>query len=157
MGPMARWERDREAPETVSVLVQRTVDGERLKSICKSRGWPHAVVAQHIAQDEGLSKALTEARRIYAEDMAMETPAIADDNADKDDVPGAKHRTDVRFKLAALLDRERFGQQVQHLVTVDPFSEMLRRVSEKRLQTLRLAQQPEKVIEALPEPVGDPI
>lgn len=139
---MQRWERDSIAPETVSVLVQRTVDGERLKTICKSRGWPHSVVAQWIAQREDVSKALTEARRIYAEDLAMETPEIADAETDKDAVAGAKHRTDVRFKLAALLDRDRFGQQVQHNVSIDPFTEMLRRVSERRLAVMRQAQLP---------------
>ena len=142
------------------MLVQRTVEGERLKSICRDRGWPHSVVAQWISQNEAVARALVEARRIYAEDLAMETPEIADAGVGKDDVPGAKHRTDVRFKLAALLDRDRWGQQVQHNLTVDPFTEMLRRVSERRLAQMRQEQLPaaERVIESLPMgSVEDPI
>lgn len=118
------------------------------------------MVAQWISQNEAVARALVEARRIYAEDLAMETPEIADAGVGKDDVPGAKHRTDVRFKLAALLDRDRWGQQVQHNLTVDPFTEMLRRVSERRLAQMRQEQLPaaERVIESLPMgSVEDPI
>ena len=142
LGPMQRWERDRDAPETATVLVQRAAEGERLKQICRSRGWPYTVVAEWILSDEALTKRLEAARRIWADDLAMETISIADSSGDKDDVPAAKHRTDVRFKLAGFMDRAKYGEQVQHNVSVDPFGEMLKRVSEKQLARLREAQQP---------------
>jgi hypothetical protein len=136
---MQRWERDREAPETVSVLVQRAAEGERLREICKSRGWPYSIVAQWISDREEVAKAVEAARRIYADDLVMQTPEIADESGDGE-VPKSKHRTDVRFKVASFLDRPRFGDQVQHNVTVDPFGEMLKRVSERNLARLREAQ-----------------
>ncbi len=147
LGPMLRWERDCGKPETIAVLVQRTANGERLKKICRSCGWPHSVVAQWVAENEAVDKALAAARRIYAEDMAMETPEIADntDAGEPGAIPKAKHRTEVRFKLAAMLDRQRFGEQVQHNVTIDPFTEMLRRVSERRLAEMKAAQLPKDI------------
>ena len=150
MGPMQRWELDREDPVTRTVLVQRAAEGERLKAICKSRGWPYAVVAQWLVADEDLAREVEAARRIWADDLATETVEIAD--AGGENVPNAKHRTDVRFRLAGFLDRGKWGEQVQHNVTIDPFGEMLRRVSERKLAALREAQvgPQEKVVNEVP-------
>ena len=89
-------------------------------------------------------KALQAARKMWADDLATETISIADGMEDGEDkpkepvsVPWAKHRTDVRFKLAGFLDREKWGEQVQHNVSLDPFGEMLRRVSERNLARLK--------------------
>ncbi len=136
---MQRWERDRELPETVSVLVQRAAEGERLRDICRTRGWPYSLVAKWISEREDVSKAVEGARRIWADDLATETVGIADGSGEGE-VPKSKHRTDVRFKLAGFLDRARFGEQVQHNVSIDPFGEMLKRVSERNLARLREAQ-----------------
>ena len=151
LGPMARWEIARDDPGTVEEMFQRAAEGERLKGICRSKGWPYAVVAVWVSGQEELVKRLELARRIWAEDMALETVAIADGN--EENVPAAKHRTDVRFKLAGFLDRARFGDQVQHNVTVDGFGEMLRRVSERKLAEIKASQQPaitERVINEIP-------
>lgn len=166
LGPIARWERDREEPGVVAVIVQRVAEGERLKRICESRGWPYAVVAQWVSEREEVSKAYERALRIAADEFGQETVEIAD-GADGESVGVAKLRVDTRFKLASRLYRDRYGEQVQHNVSFDPFGDMLRRVSERKLAALRAAQTPtgERVIEGShtvtvePEPVfnGDPI
>jgi hypothetical protein len=143
---MARWERDRGDPATVSVIVQRVADGERLKQICRSRGWPYSLVAQWVAETDSVAKAYEQALRLAADELAQETVAIAD-GADPETVGVAKLRVDARQKLAGKLYRERYGEQVQHNVVVDSFSEMLRRVSERRLKALRVEQTDAKVIE----------
>ena len=146
LGPMQRWERDREDPVTVTVIVQRVAEGERLKQICRSRGWPYALVAQWVSESEEVAKAYEQALRLAADDLAMETVGIAD-AAQPEDVAVAKHRTDIRLKLASRLHRERYGEQVQHNVTIDPFGEMLKRVSDRKLKALRAEQTQGEVIE----------
>ena len=107
------------------------------------------MVAAWVAGNEEAGKAYEGALRMAADDMAQETVEIADD-ADPENVAHAKHRTEVRLKLAGKLYRGRYGEQVQHNVTVDPFTEMLRRVSERRLAQMRELQGGgERVIEAV--------
>ena len=155
LGPMQRWERDCGDAATVSIIVQRVAEGERLKQICRSRGWPYAVVAQWITETEDVAKRYDMALRIAADEMAMSTVEIADEQEEvvkKDgttydpDVGRDKLRVDTRLKLAGKLYQDRYGEKVQHSHTLDPFSDMLRRVSEKRLASLKAAQlpQPEK-------------
>lgn len=136
LGPLERWHRalERES-ETVDVIVQRCAEGERVKEICRTRGWPYSVVAMWLSENEVVAKRVEAARRIWAEDMAVETVGIAD--AAGDNVPADKLRVDTRFRLAGKLDRDRWGESVEHRVVVDPFAEMLRRVSERNLKQLR--------------------
>ena len=143
MGPMQRWARDVEDPFTVTVIVRRVAEGERLKEICRSRGWPYSVVAQWVAQTEDVGKAYEAALRIAADDLAQETVGIAD-GAEPETVGVAKLRVDTRQKLAGKLYRDRYGEQVTVAHTLDPFSEMLRRVSEKRLAALKALQAPQQ-------------
>lgn len=149
---MQRWERDAADPSTVSVIVQRVADGERLKEICRSRGWPYALVAQWVATQEEVAKAYEQALRLAADDLAQETVGIAD-GADPETVGVAKLQVDTRLKLSGKLYRERYGEQVQHNVTIDPFSDMLRRVSEKRLASLKQAQLPQQEKDVTPSVV----
>ena len=149
IGPMARWREVVELPETLQEIVQRVAEGERLKQVCRSKGWPYAVVAEWVAGNEGATKAYEQALRLAADDLALETVAIADD-AGPEEVAKAKHQTDVRLRLAGRLYRERYGEQVQHNVMVDSFGEMLKRVSERKLAAIKASQQPgdsAKVIE----------
>ena len=120
-------------------MVQGAAEGRTLKRICRERGWPYSVVAGWVVEREGVVKALQAARKMWAEDLATETVSIADetDPSEPGAVPHAKHRTEVRFKLAGFLDREKWGEQVQHNVSLDPFGEMLRRVSERNLARLK--------------------
>lgn len=153
---MQRWERDSVDPATVSIIVQRVAEGERLKQICRSRGWPYALVAQWVCGDEEVSKRYEQALRLAADEMAQETVAIADD-ADPEMVAHAKHRTDVRLKLAGKLYRDRYGEQVTVAHTLDPFSEMLRAVSNRRLAKMRELQAPVAGTEKDVTPVADPL
>ena len=147
LGPMQRWERDC-APDVVEVVMQRVAEGETLKAICRSRGWPYARVATWVAEDEGRVKAYEAASRIWVDGLARETVAIADK---AEDVPAAKLKVDTRFRIAGKLHREVYGEVVRQEVVLDPFTEMLRRVSERRLAALRETQRPaERVVEALP-------
>ena len=138
---MQRWERDCSDPATVSIIVQRVAEGERLKQICKSRGWPYAVVAQWVAGNEEVNKSYEAALRLAADEMAQSTIEIAD-SADPETVGVSKLQIDARQKLAGKLYQDRYGEKVQHSHTLDPFSDMLRRVSEKRLASLKAAQLP---------------
>ncbi len=97
------------------------------------------MVAQWVAENDEVSKAYEQALRLAAEVWAEETVERVDE-ADPEKVAHAKHRTDVRLKLAGKLHRERYGEQVQHNVTVDAFGEMLRRVSERKLAAMRAGQ-----------------
>lgn len=143
-GPLSRWERARGEPGTVTEIVQRCAEGERVKEICRSKGWPYSVVAMWISEREDVARAVGEARRIWAEDLAVETVQIAD--SEDENVPSAKLRVETRFKLAGKLDREKWGETVQHTHVLDPFGELLKRVSERNLARLREQQNPEKGI-----------
>ena len=54
---MVAWREDREKEETLGVIVQRLADGETLKAVCQSRGWPHGKVFEWIAEDEERTRA----------------------------------------------------------------------------------------------------
>ena len=104
-----------------------------------------------MSEREEVVKALQSAREMWADDLATETVEIADGApSEVGGVPWAKHRTDVRFRLAGFLDREKWGEQVQHNVSLDPFGEMLRRVSERNLARLKGEQSPERVVSEVP-------
>ena len=151
LGRMERWERDRSDPGVVGELVQGAAEGRTLKRICRERGWPYSVVAGWVVEREEVVKALQAARKMWADDLATETVEIADAApSEVGGVPWSKHRTDVRFKLAGFLDREKWGEQVQHNVSLDPFGEMLRRVSERNLARLKGEQAPERVVSEVP-------
>ena len=150
LGPMARWAEARDLAETLEEILQRVCEGERLKQVCRSKGWPYAVVAKWVAEGEERVKAYEAALRIASDEMALETVEIAD-GASQEDIAVAKHRTDVRLKLASRLYRERYGEQVQHNVMVDSFGEMLKRVSERKLAALKAAQQQPAITERVVE------
>jgi hypothetical protein len=111
LGPMQRWERDGGAV-AVSVIVQRVADGETLKEICRSRGWPYSVVAKWIAMDEVVKGAYEGALAIWGDALAQEAVAIAD-GADPEFVPAAKLKVDTRLKLAGKWDRARYGEKTE--------------------------------------------
>ena len=122
------------------------------------------MVAQWVSQNEEVAKAYEQALRIAADEYGQETIEIAD-GADPETVSVAKLRVDARQKLSGKLYRDRYGEQVQHTVTIDPFTEVLRRVSERRLAEMKALQcvsaQTEKdvtpLVPAEPMPLEDPI
>lgn len=97
---------------TVSVIVQRVAEGETLKKICRSRRWPYALVAKWIAETPEVFRLYEQALRLWADSLAVETVGIAD-RADILQIAKAKLRTDVRMKLAARLDRARYGEKLE--------------------------------------------
>jgi len=122
LGPMQRWERDRVDPSTVSVIVQRVSDGERLKLICKSRGWPYGKVAEWIASSPKVASAYEQALRLGADDLALETVAISDEQAlaysnrgdpFDPDVGRDMLRVKSRQWVASRLFRDRYGDKVE--------------------------------------------
>ena len=107
--PSARWKTDQDDPLTIEVIVQRTADGERLKSICKSRGWPYHEVYDWIKDDEDKKRRFTNALEACGLDWAQETVELADEADPEIGVQKAKLQIDTRFKMAKGLDRQRFG------------------------------------------------
>lgn len=122
LGPMQRWGRDCELPETETVIFQRVADGESLKPVCKSRGWPYSVVAQWLHADEGRLARYDAALRIWVDSIAMETVAISDEQAVAvskqgtefdPDVPRDALRIKARQWAAEKLHRARYGQTLK--------------------------------------------
>lgn len=161
LGPMQRWERDRDG--ALDEILVRVAEGERLKEVCRGKGWPYSVVAREMAGNEEWRKGYEGALRLAADDMAQAVVGIAD-GADAETLGKAKLQADVRLKLAGKLYRERYGEQVQHNVLVDSFGEMLRRVSDRKLAEIKAKQSPQlpqAPQPALPEveinPIATPI
>lgn len=122
LGPMARWERDCAAPETEGVLLQRVAEGEPLKAVCRSRGWPYALVAQWLHGDENLLARYDAALRIWVDSIAMETVAISDEQVEVVTESGQVldpnvARDALRIKsrqwAAEKLHRARYGQTLK--------------------------------------------
>ena len=109
---MQRWERDREAPETAQVVLQRVAEGEPLKDVCKSRGWPYALVAQWLHGDEELLARYDAALQMWVDGLAMETIPISD-NADPAEVAKAALQVKARQWAAEKLYRARYGQTLK--------------------------------------------
>ena len=109
---MQRWERDREAPETAQVVLQRVAEGEPLKDVCKSRGWPYALVAQWLHGDEELLARYDAALQMWVDGLAMETIPISD-NADPAEVAKAAEKVKARQWAAEKLYRAKYGQTLK--------------------------------------------
>ena len=107
--PTARWKEDQDDPITIEVIIHRTADGERLKSICKSRGWPYTAVYEWIKDDEDRKRRFSNALEACGLDWAQETVELADDADPEMGIPKAKLQIDTRLKMAKGLDRQRFG------------------------------------------------
>jgi hypothetical protein len=119
---MARWERDRELPETAEGVLQRVAEGEPLTEICKSRGWPYSQVAMWLHGDEKLLERYDAALRIWVDSLAMETVAISDEQVEvvtedgkvlDPNVPRDALRIKTRQWAAERLNRARFGQTLK--------------------------------------------
>lgn len=109
-GRIERWEEEREG--AADEIFVRVCDGETLKAVCKSRGWPYSMVAKWVAETPEVFRAYEQALRFHADALAQETTGIAD-AADPTEVGKAKLQTEVRMKLASRLDRARYGDKVE--------------------------------------------
>ena len=113
---------------------------------CRLRGWALSALWGWVMGDDGRKRDFQESQNLCVGRMAWETVGIADASED------AKLRVDTRFRIAGKVDRERWGEKVDHIgVMLDPFSEMLREISQRRLAAMRepVAMPAERVIEAV--------
>ena len=122
-GPVARFEHVIRQPDTMSIIVQRLTDGERLREIARAWEIPYGRLAAWIAEDAERKSQYEAALAIWADSLAQEAVAIADEQAEvrkengetfDPNVQRDKLRIETRLKLAARWNRERYGEKVQH-------------------------------------------
>lgn len=119
---MARFEEFAERPGVIEELVQRVVDGQTLKSIAASLELPYAKLAQWVIEDPLRAERYAAASRIWADEQARHTVAIADDlgpESTKAAVNAARLQIAARQFVAPRLDRERWGERSSLDVKVD--------------------------------------
>lgn len=105
------------------------------------RGWAWGALWKWIVGDEKRYGEYMQALEAFTQLKAHERLAIVD-AATPEDVAVAKLRSETRRDFAGKVDKGRWGEQVTHNVSVDPFGEMLKRVSERQLARLRELQAP---------------
>jgi len=112
-GKMLQWERDKGSDETLEFICERIAEGEKMRSICKRKGWPYSYVAKWIAVTPEATAAYQAALELWADDLAQHTLDIADESKDAKDgvgVSSAKLRVDTRMKLASRWHKARYGE-----------------------------------------------
>jgi hypothetical protein len=125
----------------------RVRDDGGLRGSVADRAWSYGAFIGWIRADDGRSAEYDEALRDYAHKGVMETLQIADGSS-PENIPVDKERIKARQWVAGKWDRNRYGEKVDHIgIVLDPLSEMLREISERRIRLMRA---PEKVVEVLP-------
>lgn len=142
------------------MLIQRVACGETLKEVCEGQGLAYSLVAKHIASVPAIKAEYDGALQIWADALAQETVAIADEQSEvekKDgttydpDVARDKLRVETRLKLAGKLYRERYGEREAPLVALNVnLGDVAREI---RMLEERLGLSAAKPVEALPAPV----
>lgn len=92
-------------PMTLEVVGQRVMDGWTVKEIARAWDVPPTAFNAWLHGDVERKAAVDAARRLHADQLALETVGIADDSGD------AALRVKTRFQLATFQDRERFGER----------------------------------------------
>lgn len=110
-----RWADDLEAKaqEVEDEIINRTADGDKLKSICKDRGWPFSIVWDWINDDARIAARFNAALSACGLNWAQEAIEIVDAvefATEPHHVTAAKIRSDLRARMAGRLDRQRFGE-----------------------------------------------
>lgn len=103
------------------VFMQRVAEGESPKKICEAMGLPYSMLMRHVRATPALFVEYRSALETWVEALAHETVKIADDvedAAEASHVAAAKLRCDTRFRIAAKLYREMFGEDVKPSVSV---------------------------------------
>mgnify|MGYP001564765990 CR=1 FL=1 len=102
--------------------MQRVGEGETLKEVCKTRGWPYAVVAGWLHGDEQRLGRYDAALQMWVDSLAMETVAISDEQAEvvgkggevfDPNVARDALRIKTRQWAAEKLHRARYGQTLK--------------------------------------------
>ena len=108
-----RWRQDIQDPLTAEQILDRTATGERLRTICKSKGWPYRIVYEWIKNDPDMQQRFVTALEACGLDWAQEGMEILDESATAEQphhVTAANNRAKYRAQLAGKLDRQRFGE-----------------------------------------------
>jgi hypothetical protein len=117
-GPMARFREIVADTSTMGEIVHRLADGKTLKRIAKDWGIPYGRLAEWVTEDRERSEQYAMALAIWVDSLAQESVGIADDvEEDRDAVAKAKLQTSVRMGLATRLNRQRYGDAVEHKVS----------------------------------------
>lgn len=125
--PSARWNEALGDPVTLRVITSRVAEGETLREVCKSRGWPYSLVARWLSEDDGRRAEYEWSLRLWADAVAQECVTIADTTqlgairktdadggvtvTEEDMLAHRKLQIETRMRLAARWDRERYGER----------------------------------------------
>ena len=126
----ANWWRD--------VLGKVALDGlPALREEARLRGWTWDATWSWVCGDDRRQKELRGSLNAKAQLLGWGTEGIAA-SATPEDVAVRKLQVDTAFRLAGKVDRLGWGEKVDHIgIVLDPLSEMLREISERRLAAMR--------------------
>jgi hypothetical protein len=121
MSKMARFDEWKASTGEQGQFMQRVAEGETPKAVCEAMGLPYSATLRHVKSTAALYAEYRSALETWVESLAHETVTIADDVEGAEEaskVAAAKLRCDTRFRLAAKLYREMFGEDVKPNVSV---------------------------------------
>jgi hypothetical protein len=121
MSKMARFDEWKSSPSEQGQFMQRVAEGETPKAVCEAMGLPYSATMRHLKSTPALYSEYRSALETWVESLAHQTVTIADDvegTEEASKVAAAKLRCDTRFRLAAKLYREMFGEDVKPNVSV---------------------------------------
>ena len=98
---------------TMDVVAEQVVAGKSLRQIADEFGVEPLKLAGWISSDRGRLSVYEEALKSVADGLVYEALKVAKEN---DDVSKAKLHVDTNLKVAALWDKERFGNIQTHNV-----------------------------------------
>src|SRR3954469_6894776 len=87
-GPRARFAEVSTNPSTMPILVQRLSEGETLKDIAKDWEIPYGRLAQWVIEDRERSEQYNLALKVWADALAQECVAIADEQNEVEKAAG---------------------------------------------------------------------
>lgn len=119
---MINLERWKGSESEQMIFFTRVSEGETPKVLCKIQELPYNALMRHIRATPGLLAEYRSALQTWVEALAHETVEIADGVEGTEEaakVAAAKLRCDTRFRIAAKLFREEFGEDVKPALTVN--------------------------------------
>jgi hypothetical protein len=121
MSKLVALEQWKSAPSEQLAFMQRVAEGETPKAVCEAMGLPYSATMRHMKSTPALHAEYRSALETWVEALAHETVTIADGVSGAEEasaVAAAKLQCDTRFRLAARLYREMFGEDVKPNVSV---------------------------------------
>jgi hypothetical protein len=152
MGALMRATRDEiailsESPDWWPGVLDEVRERGGPQQVVNENVWSYGAFIGWVRGDVDRSAQYDEALRDYAHRAVMETIPIAD-GATAETASAAKLRIGARQWAAGKWDRKRYGESADQIgVLLDPLSEMLREISERKIAALR-APAEGRVIEA---------